>query len=211
MTANSPLKIGGLLLAAGGSSRLGQPKQLLGFQGKTMLRRAAETLAATVCSPVVVVLGASLDASRTELDGLDLSVFENLDWQTGMSSSIRGGLAALLVLEPNVDAVLITLCDQPFVTTEHIDSLIAQFTRHRSAIVAAKYGKTTGVPALFANEVFDDLLDLEGDKGARQIIRNRIADVRTVTINQARIDIDSIDDYEGLLSLDLSAVQAADP
>lgn len=205
MTDDNLPKIGGLLLAAGGSSRLGQPKQLLRFQGKTLLRRSAETLVATSCSPVVVVLGASIDVSLRELDGLELSIFENLDWQTGMSSSIRSGLASLLDLEPELDAVVITLCDQPLVTSEHLDSLITGFVCHGFPIFAARYGETTGVPALFASRLFGDLLGLEGDKGARQIIRDRPNVVQTVDMAEAGIDIDSVGDYENLINASLIA------
>ncbi len=114
MTGN---KVGGLLLAAGGSSRLGQPKQLLQFKGKTLLRHAAEAMAGSMCDPVVVVLGAETERSANEIEGLPVVACVNENWQIGMSSSIKAGLAKLCrEIEPDIDAVLISLCDQPFVT-----------------------------------------------------------------------------------------------
>jgi len=117
-----------------------------------------------------------------------------------MSSSIRSGLQHLLEIEPNLDAVVISLCDQPHVTSADIDSLITEFIATASPIVAARYGDTIGVPALFSKAVFGELLSLSGDKGARQIIRSRPNDVRTVTIEKAAIDIDTLDDADRLIS-----------
>ena len=192
------LKIGGLLLSAGGSSRLGRPKQLVQFQGRSLIRIAAETLSNSSCRPVIAVVGADSERTSAEIGGLPVSVCVNPDWQAGMSSSIRAGLQHLLEIEPDVDAVVISLCDQPHVTTADIDSLIAEFTATASPIVAARYSDVAGVPALFSKAVFGELLSLTGDKGARQIIRSRPDDVRTVTIEKAAIDIDTLDDLVNL-------------
>lgn len=191
MTGDSPAKIGAILLAAGGSSRLGHPKQLVKFQGQALIRRAAEMLVASVCSPVVVVLGAEIERSTVELDGLDVSICVNENWSDGISSSIKAGLRSLLELQPDVDAALFALCDQPFVTTNDVDFLSETFRKTGSPIVAASYGETVGVPALFANEMFDELSTLEGDVGSRKIIRRHTNKVSTVEIGRAEIDIDT--------------------
>ena len=193
MTANNAPKIGGLLLAAGGSSRLGNPKQLVRFEGKTLIRRSGEMLAASVCDPVAVVLGAELEESRRELDGLDISVCINDLWNVGISSSIKSGLSHLLGVEPNLDAVLIALCDQPFVTSADINSLAAEFLRGGSSIVASGYDGVAGVPALFSREIFDSLFALDGDEGARYLVR-RSGNVATVRVDGAAFDIDTPDD-----------------
>jgi molybdenum cofactor cytidylyltransferase len=122
----SILKIGGILLAAGGSSRLGKPKQLLQFQGRSLIRIAADTLTNSLCRPIVVVLGAETDRSAYEVADLPVGVCANGEWQTGMGSSIRSGLQHLLGNEPDLDAVVIALCDQPLVPAD-IDSLITEF------------------------------------------------------------------------------------
>lgn len=200
MTANSLPKIGGILLAAGGSSRLGRPKQLVKFEGKTLIRRAAATLISADCDPVVVVLGAETDLCAAELTGLGINVVVNSEWETGMSSSIRAGLGELLKIEPGVDAVVITLCDQPFISSVQIDALIDRFREASDLIVAAKYRDTVGVPALFSSETFGDLVNLKGDKGARQIIRRRHKDVASVSIEEASFDVDTDDDEKMLRS-----------
>lgn len=191
MTANSTPKVGGILLAAGGSSRMGRPKQLLKFEGKTLIRRAAEALLGSACEPIVVVLGAELESSNAEITDLGINVCVNGLWQTGMSSSINAGLQKLLEFEPNLDVVVITLCDQPYISAAHIDSLIDRFHETKSAIVAARYGKTVGVPALFFREMFPDLLELFGDKGARMLIRSHPDRVGSIHIPEAEFDVDT--------------------
>lgn len=200
MTANKELKIGGILLAAGGSSRLGRPKQLLNFKGKSLIRRAAETLVDSQCDPIVVVLGAEIELSTAELDGLNVAISTNEKWQAGMSSSIISGLRSLLEIESSLDGVIITLCDQPHVMSTDIDRLITAFTVSGPRVVAAKYGETTGVPALFSKEMYDELFTLTGDKGARQIIRNHGDLVEAVVVEKAAIDIDTLDDRDRLIS-----------
>ena len=153
MTANNPPKIGGILLAAGGSTRFGSPKQLAIYQGKSLIRRAAETLVSSGCDLNVVVLGAEIEASTEELQGLPISICLNENWKSGMSSSIKAGLEYLLNLEPKLDAVLITLCDQPHVTTDALQLLLSEFQANSALVVAAKYGKTIGVPAVFSREL----------------------------------------------------------
>ncbi len=208
MTDNKDVKIGGLLLAAGGSSRLGQPKQLLQFQGKTLLRRAVETLVSSECMPVVVVLGAEIDKSQAEIAEISVNISINNDWRTGMSSSIKTGLKELLNIEPNLAAVIITLCDQPYITVGKIDLFTAEFYRNGATIIAAKYGETVGVPALFSRELFDELLHLEGDKGARDLIRNRTK-VSTIKLDEAAFDIDTSGAFENLMiSVNLNADKA---
>ena len=202
MTGNNGVRVGGLLLAAGGSSRLGTPKQLVIFQGKTLLRRAAETLIESECEPVVVVLGAEVEISSTELSGLPVKVCVNENWRTGMSSSIKTGLNALLNIEPDLDAVMITLCDQPDVTAENINAFVAEFRGSRTQIVAAEYENIAGVPALFSSGLFGKLLDLTGDKGARDLIRQSSEGVVKLPLKVAAIDIDSIDDLNRLIPVE---------
>lgn len=193
MTANNPPKIGGILLAAGGSTRFGSPKQLAIYQGKSLIRRAAETLLNSGCDPNVAVLGAEIEGSAKQLEDLPIIICVNENWQSGMSSSIKAGLEHLLPLEPDLDAVLITLCDQPHVTFESLALLLAEFQSISIPIIAAKYNETIGVPAVFSRELFGQLLHLEGDKGARSLIRSR-TDLDTIEIDAAAIDIDRLAD-----------------
>lgn len=187
-------KIGALLLAAGGSSRMGQPKQLFVYQGKTLLRRAVETLLDTKCSPIIVVLGAGYEHTKNEIDDLPVGIVRNDNWQTGMSSSIKKGLEYLLRTEPDISGVVITLCDQPDITASHINLLADKFRETGSEIVAALYSDTVGVPALFGRRFFTELLNLEGDKGAKSLIRAQKPIFSTVQIPEAAFDIDTPED-----------------
>ena len=200
MTGSENLKIGGIILAAGGSSRLGRPKQFLQFEGKTLLRRAAEAMDASVCDPVIAVLGAESETGTAEIGDLSVRSCVNPKWDTGMSSSIKLGLSELIALEPQIDAVVITLCDQPFVTAETIGRLVAKFQETRKHLIAAKYDGVVGVPALFSREMFSALAKLEGDKGARDLLRDPDASIETIEIKEAAIDIDTPDDAGRLRS-----------
>lgn len=200
MTGNENLKIGGILLAAGGSTRLGRPKQLLQYEGKTLLRRAAEAITESICDPVIAVLGAEKEDAGAEIADLPVRICFNQEWPLGMSSSIKLGVKELLLIEPTIDALVITLCDQPFVNAQTIDRLVARFTETRKPMVAAEYDNIAGVPALFAREMFDALSSLEGDKGARDLIRDPGASIETIEIEEAALDIDTHDDI-GYLKL----------
>lgn len=195
MTESKKVKIGGILLAAGGSSRMGQPKQLIRIDGISMLRRSAQTLVNSQCSPVVVVLGAEIDGSTAVLTDLPTHIAVNDSWQAGMSSSIKTGLYELLRLAPDLDAVLVTLCDQPLVKTEDINLFCIEFCKNKPDIITARCGEVVGVPALFSRSKFSDLMTLVGDKGARDMIRNH-PNLATVLLDQAAFDIDSPLDLE---------------
>lgn len=181
------MTIAAILLAAGSSSRLGRPKQLVELDGETLIRRAANALIDAVCSPIVVVLGSEIELSKQQLSGLNVRIAENADWPSGMSSSIREGMSHVIL--ENVDGVLISVCDQPKVRSEHLQKLIARFTETKAAVTAAEYNDVLGVPSIFSRELFDDLMHLTGDKGARDLIRNHPA--VSVPIPEAALDIDT--------------------
>lgn len=178
--------IGAIVLAAGGSSRLGTPKQLVIFRGETLVRRAAKA-ALSVCDRVVVVVGNHVQQMRQEIGDLPVSVVENENWQSGISSSIRAGLERI----SSQDGVVITLCDQPFMTAGVLNELITTHRKTGRAIVASTYGATRGVPAFFAPEIFTELASLTKDEGARRIIASHPEKVATVEFPQGAIDIDT--------------------
>lgn len=199
MKSENP-KIGVIVLAAGSSSRMnGEPKQLLVFRGKTLLRRAVETAVQTNFSAVAVVLGADSERLIKEIDDLPVEIAINENWRTGMSSSIKTGLSALS--KKSLDAVIITLCDQPLISAEILQKLGGVFAQKRFLVVAAKYAATIGVPALFASEIFDELMNLQNDAGAKKII-NKYKKYKEKTVlvsaSAAEIDVDTFDDYEKL-------------
>lgn len=199
-SATAPEKSGAvalLLLAAGASSRMGQPKQLLAYRGRTLLRHAAETAVATGCGPIVLVTGAIHDALIAEIDGLPLQAVHNPDWATGMASSIRAGLAAVAEAQPT--AVLIMLGDQPLVTPELLRQLIAQQQLTQVPIVAAAYGDTLGVPAIFDQCMLAALQQLQGAQGANRLISSLGAAVGRVAFPAGLFDVDTPEQYAALL------------
>lgn len=192
-------QVGVIVLAAGGSARMnGEPKQLLEFQGKTLLRNSVETALESICQPVVVVLGANFEKIKAEIEDLPVEICFNANWQTGLSSSIKCGLEKLLEINPQISAVVFTLCDQPLVTAEMLSKIVKRFHETGKPIVAAEYGKTTGVPALFTKELFGELRKIENDKGAKSVIKNYPESVEKILLPEAAFDVDTVENYEKL-------------
>jgi molybdenum cofactor cytidylyltransferase len=197
------VRVGVVLLAAGGSSRLGRPKQLLVHEGKTLVRRAAEAAVAAKCGPVVVVLGAQAEAVTAELAGLPVRTVQNADWSAGMGSSLRVGLKALDTEDatgasPAVDAALVMLCDQLRVNSGHLSALVEAFTRTRASIVASGYEGTRGVPALFSRVLFPEMEALALDQGARGVIARDPSRVVEVALAGGGEDVDMVADLDRL-------------
>lgn len=194
------MKVGIIILAAGNSSRMeGEPKQLLKFKGQSLLRRAAETALKTDCRPVLVVLGANAERLRSEVEDLPLIIEINQNWARGMGGSLKTGLSKLLEIETESDAVIVSLCDQPRVAAEIYNRLIILQQETGKPIVASEYENITGVPALFARVMFDELLSLQGDTGAKFVIKKYADSVEKISVSEAASDVDTKQDYERLL------------
>lgn len=192
--------IGIVLLAAGASTRMNnQSKQLLQFEGQSLLRRAAQTVLASASQKTVVVLGANAEKLKSEIEDLPIQIVINENWMSGMASSIKTGLSALLEENQNLAAVVVLLCDQPLVTAQTINSLIDTFKQTKNLIVASEYNETIGVPALFAREIFNELLNLKADSGAKFVIKKQAASVKKILVPEAAFDVDTLADYERLL------------
>jgi molybdenum cofactor cytidylyltransferase len=190
--------IGIILLAAGASARLGEPKQLLRFQGETLLRRTAK-IALAVSKRVVVTLGARIEITRKEIADLRVEIVENKDWKTGMSGSIKIGLRQLLTDAKELRAVIVMVCDQPFVNTVTLEKAIETFEETKALIVASEYQNSLGVPALFRQNLFPDLLALDAQNGAKQLIKKYRAQTAVVSFPEGAFDIDTPTDYENLM------------
>lgn len=194
------MKIGAIILAAGASTRFGEPKQLAEFRGQTLLRRAVAAALISVCEPVVVALGANYEQTSEEIKNLPVHVCYNAEWQIGLSASVKSGLESLLNVEPNISAAIITLADQPFVGAAQINSFAEKFYQSKAPIIAAEYNQTVGVPALFAKELFDELVKLEGDQGAKMLMKSHQDSLIKIALPEAAFDIDTKEDFESLLS-----------
>jgi molybdenum cofactor cytidylyltransferase len=202
--------IGAIILAAGGSSRLGQSKQLLRFRNQTLLRRTVDAATTGGCSPVTVVIGAERHRILAELTETKEILIENQTWQRGIGNSIRSGLRGLLQAYPNTEAIILLACDQPLVDASVVAGLSAKHVETKKPIVASSYAQTLGVPALFARKYFDELFVLDGDAGAKQVILNHRNDVTEYPFPDGAIDIDSEDDYEQLVRQHDQSASAAE-
>jgi molybdenum cofactor cytidylyltransferase len=190
--------IGLIVLAAGASTRMGRPKQLLHWRGATLIRRAVATALATDCQPIIVVLGAVVATIQAEIADLDVQIVENANWQQGMSTSIQAGLQYLLQTTPNVNAVLFMLADQPLLTTAHLQKLIAAY-RQGADRVASEYQETLAVPALFGRSWLEALQCLRGDQGARALFHQDPAHLVRIPFPEGFFDIDTPEAYHSFL------------
>lgn len=191
-------KTGIIVLAAGASSRMKTPKQLLDFEGETLLRRAVSAAVESICEPVVVVLGANYEKTSAEIEDLPVEICFNERWENGLSSSIKTGIERLLKIEPEISAAVFTLADQPLVNGNHINLLVEKFHRSKNSIIAAEYNETVGVPAVFARKFFDDFFELSGDTGAKIIMEKRRESLETIELPEAAFDIDTERDFLNL-------------
>ncbi len=201
--------IAGLVLAAGGSTRLGQPKQLLQFGGTTMLGRVvAETCAAAGLDQVVVVIGGSAAAVRRQVDFVTATVVENPEFTEGCASSYRTGLAAV---DPRAEAVAVLLGDQPGLDRGVIDLVAAEWRRAQAPIMLASYHGRLGHPMLFARSFFEALAALRGDKAAWKLVDAHPDRVRPVPVDRpSPLDVNTWEEYEAMLGSAEATNQATD-
>jgi molybdenum cofactor cytidylyltransferase len=190
--------VAGIVLAAGGASRLEQPKQLLPWRGQPLVRRVAETALAAGLHPVVVVTGAFAEAVAAVVVDLPVVIAPNPDWQTGQSTSLRTGLHCL---PSNSGAAVFLLADQPQTPVTLVESLVAQHARTLASIVAPLVDGQRGNPVLFDQRTFADLLALSGDTGGRALFSRY--PVTWLPWHDAKqlLDIDRPEDYQRLLDI----------
>lgn len=192
------LNVAIIILAAGASTRMGKPKQLLPYQGSSLLKHTIESAIASVCKPVVVVLGANAQQIRSEARQPSVQIVENPQWNLGMSSSIRSGILSLSTACESVDAAVIAVCDQPFISSEIINLLVEAYHSTGKPIIASQYAQTLGVPALFNHLFFSELTALGETIGAKHLINRHLKEVFCVPFPLGAIDIDTPKDYEQL-------------
>ena len=192
------MRVGAVILAAGSSSRLGTPKQLLQYGGRSLVRNAALAAIEASCAPVVVVTGACAELTTREVEGLAAQVAWNARWETGMASSISAGIASLMETDATVGAVVLLVCDQPLVTHEVIAALVAAHHETGCTVVASSYAGSVGVPALFGRELFDELSHLDGTAGAKAVIARHASDAHFIPFPNGEMDIDTPEDYARL-------------
>jgi molybdenum cofactor cytidylyltransferase len=192
-----------VVLGAGGSRRFGQPKQLVDWNGEPLLRSVVRSALSANADRVVVVLGAHASDCAATLKDLAaavgvqrLEVITNESWQSGMASSIRAGVES--AEKVGAEAIVLLLADQPYLTTEVINRLLAE--RSASSIVAARYNEVVGPPILFGSSWFEQLKKLKGDEGARHLVRGHTASIRLIDWPEGAIDLDTEEDRIAALS-----------
>ena len=187
-----------VILAAGKSARLGQPKQLLPFKGKSLISHCVD-IARKVVGDVVVVTGAERKRVESEIKNSGVEIVYNPEWEEGMASSIRSGLTYVTEKNPDISGVLFMVCDQPFVTVDLLHKLINEKVLSANDIIACCYSEVAGTPVLFDKSIFSELMGLTGDVGARKIIIKNKGRMSTVDFPLGNVDMDTADDYKKLL------------
>lgn len=183
------MKVSALVLAAGASRRLGRAKQLLRWQGESLVRRSARMALAAGYSPVRVVQGAV--ALGAELEGLDLELLENPAWEEGLGSSLRRGAEAW---SPDETGLLVLACDQPALCLELLQRLRESFEPAPTQPCCSTYGETRGLPAILPLRLREALLALKGDRGAKALLMG--PETRFVAFPDGEADLDTPEDLQ---------------
>ena len=175
-----PDKVGVVILAAGSSSRLGQPKQLIEYKNKSLLQNIIDHSQVLSFKSKVLILGAHAEEIQKNINTGEFKVFINEEWKEGIASSIRKGVRCSLEITPDLEHILFVLSDQPFVTNELLLELMDTHIQQGKTITGCRYNNTIGVPAIFSKHLFQELSLLEGDSGAKVLIKkyaDQVADI----------------------------------
>ncbi len=190
--------VSGVILAAGGSSRLGRPKQLLPLAGEPLLRHTLRNALAAHLHEVVLVLGRAAEEIAGAVGDLGQRTVVNPGWAQGQSTSLRAGVGAV---DPRSAAAVFLLGDQPQVGPLVIDALVGAFHASGAPVVQARYGASPGNPVLIGRDLFPELLAVTGDRGARDVVRAHGDRAVLVPIGgESPRDVDTEDDFRALLA-----------
>ncbi len=184
------LKCGAVILAAGNSSRLGQPKQLVCCGEETLLARTVRIAEEAGCLPIIVVLGYDADHMTSTLTGRSVRIVRNPAWSTGMASSLQAGLAAWSGSAIQNANVLLLVCDQPQIGADDLRELLAIHTSESRQVTAASYAGRLGVPAIFHRNLLQELMAITGDQGARAVIERHKVEAGILPLPAAELDVD---------------------
>lgn len=191
-----------IILAAGGSSRLGSPKQLLQYKRQSLLKKIVGIAVQVAPNNSLVVIGAEKESMQKELLQTGIAIAVNINWQQGMSTSIKIGLTQLLKSNAALDGCIFSVCDQPFITAGLLQNLIKKHQESSKGIIAAAYASTAGTPVLLDKKYFAELMHLQNDEGAKKILHKYNHDLATISFEGGEVDIDTKEDYKKLLDVD---------
>jgi molybdenum cofactor cytidylyltransferase len=196
-----------IVLAAGSSSRMGQPKQVLPLAGKSLVRWAAEAATGSQAATTIVVTGGAAEAVAAELAGLPVRIVHNPDYQQGMSTSLRAGLHAV---PDDAQGIVVMLADQPFVSASVVDGLIALYEQSHPPIVRPRYGGQPGNPVLWDRSLVAELMAQTGDQGGRSLLQQHRSEIIWLDLPDERVQTD-IDTPEAYARLSADRPSPPDP
>lgn len=175
---------------------MGQSKQLLTINGKPLLQKTVEELLTANTGEVIVVLGANASEHKKVIVDYPVRIVENNQWQNGMGASIKAGMKFIGDRFPKSKAVIISVCDQPHLTSTHIKQIAQAYYNTEQSIVASIYKETLGVPVLFDHSHFETLTQIQDNEGAKKIIQQNLTNVTSVPFLLGDIDLDTMEDYD---------------
>ena len=180
-----------ILLAAGGSKRMGAPKQLIDIKGRSLIRHMAKMALHSNIDGLTVVLGAFRENLLPELINLPLNTVINPDWKKGMGASLK---TAMHVVFPEQEGIMIMVCDQPYLTADILNQLIKEFQENPEKIVTSAYANTVGTPAIFGNAYFEAIKEISDDQGARSLFDQFSDQVISIPFPKGDFDLDTPED-----------------
>ena len=189
-----------LILAAGESKRMGEPKQLLPYNNSTLLLHTIEQANSIKYADVFIVIGAHFSDVFKSIRGQKATILKNNNWEDGMGSSISKGVE-LIKKKNNYDRVLVTLADTPLITQEHYEELISLSDETGKRIILTNYEEISGVPAIFDKSLFNELSILADNEGARPVVIKYKKEVLEMTSKIPFFDVDTKEAYQKLLKL----------
>jgi molybdenum cofactor cytidylyltransferase len=193
-------QLGIIILAAGKASRMGKPKALLAYKNHSFLLNTVHLAQSVNPKATITVIGHYFEQMSAYCKQYDIPYVLNAEYENGMSTSIRCGLHQLLSQFPSLNMVLILLADQPKIDHTHLSKMMYNLENETVNMVCTSYSGTYGVPAMFKQDYFNDLLSLEGEKGAKDLIQKQVScEQNTVLCEEGHIDIDTPDDYNQLM------------
>lgn len=187
--------VGIIILAAGGSARMGRAKQLLPLNGQPLLLHTVDEALSTSVTNVLVVLGSTPGTYKDLLETYPVQLVVNESWQKGIGSSIKSGLVALQESTTDLDAVLFLVGDQPAISFEYLCRIINTYYQSTANLIASGYSGTYGVPALFGKDFFQDILELNDSDGAKAILKKNEHLLTVLDCPEGAVDIDTPEDY----------------
>jgi molybdenum cofactor cytidylyltransferase len=188
-----------IILAAGASKRMGEPKQLLKWGDTSLINHTIHTATGVNSKEILVVLGAHFELIENEINNHFITLLNNTEWEKGLGSSIAFAVQYLQKSQSAINGVLVILADQPFITSDYLKLMISKFQNNKSQIMATSYGDDKlGVPALFDTSYFEELSQLSDDYGAKLLLRKYHSEVIPMRPPRENMDLDTKLDYTNL-------------